>query len=271
MLHPPACGGADSKKKINMPKTVKKYKFKPLTIRRTSAYIVDEICKNIRDESLAPGDRLRTEKDMASQFGVSVVTLREALRSLEDLGVIKKKKGRGGGIIVSEANNESIKTSIMNFFGFKKISGEHLYSVRMIIEPVAVKIAVRNITQTEIEKLEINVSLCEEKLRKMNGIMNEDEFFEIDQLNNDFHSIIAESTHNPILSLTIDYIMDFIPECETKYLKIDIPYCERNIKEHRDILENIKIKNEAKCENLMLQHLEWLITYLKDSSKPLRN
>jgi DNA-binding FadR family transcriptional regulator len=210
---------------------------------------------------------------MAEQFGVSVVTLREALRALETLGLIEKRKGQRGGIFVSEINNESIKASIGYFLSFKDLSAEHLYEVRKIIEPAAIKLAVQKITQEEIEKLKENVSYCEEKLRSIGDVLSEKEFFELDQRNNDFHRMIAESTHNPILSLTIDYIMDFIPECETKLLILDVDYCVQNIKDHRDILEGIKDRDEEECEKRMLHHLERLAEYLaniKRGSFPFR-
>jgi GntR family transcriptional repressor for pyruvate dehydrogenase complex len=252
---------------------MKKFKFEPLSIRRTSEYIEEKIRETILDGTLKSGDRLFTEKEMAEQFGVSVVTLREALRALETLGLIEKRKGQRGGIFVSEINNESIKASIGYFLSFKDLSAEHLYEVRKIIEPAAIKLAVQKITQEEIEKLKENVSYCEEKLRSIGDVLSEKEFFELDQRNNDFHRMIAESTHNPILSLTIDYIMDFIPECETKLLILDVDYCVQNIKDHRDILEGIKDRDEEECEKRMLHHLERLAEYLaniKRGSFPFR-
>jgi len=252
---------------------MKKFKFEPLSIRRTSEYIEEKIRETILDGTLKSGDRLFTEKEMAEQFGVSVVTLREALRALETLGLIEKRKGQRGGIFVSEINNESIKASIGYFLSFKDLSAEHLYEVRKIIEPAAIKLAVQKITQEEIEKLKENVSYCEEKLRSIGDVLSEKEFFELDQRNNDFHRMIAESTHNPILSLTIDYIMDFIPECETKLLILDVDYCVQNIKDHRDILEGIKDRDEDECEKRMLHHLERLAEYLaniKRGSFPFR-
>ena len=246
---------------------MKKFKFEPLSIRRTSEYIEEKIRETILDGTLKSGDRLFTEKEMAEQFGVSVVTLREALRALETLGLIEKRKGQRGGIFVSEINNESIKASIGYFLIFKDLSAEHLYEVRKIIEPLAIKLAVQKITQEEIEKLKENVSYCEEKLRSIGDVLSEKEFFELDQRNNDFHRMIAESTHNPILSLTIDYIMDFIPECETKLLILDVDYCVQNIKDHRDILEGIKDRDEEECEKRMLHHLERLAEYLANINK----
>jgi GntR family transcriptional regulator, transcriptional repressor for pyruvate dehydrogenase complex len=239
-----------------------KFNFEPLLLRRTSEYIEDKIKKSIRDGVLQSGDRLPTEKELAIQFGVSVVTLREALRGLENIGLINKKKGQKGGVFVSEIRSDAIKTSLKYFFDFKDLSAEHLYEVRKIIEPAAIKLAVRKISQVEIDKLEEYVSCSEEKLKSINDTLNEEEFFELDQWNNNFHRLIAECTFNPILNLTIDYIMDFIPECETKHLNFDVNYSKQNVRDHRDILECMKRRDEDEARKRMLHHLERLAKYL---------
>ena len=243
---------------------MERLKFEPLLIRRAADQIEERIKENILNGTLKLGDKLPIEKELAEQFGVSVVTLREALRALETFGLIQKRRGHGGGIFVSQINSESIKVSLGHFLRFKDLSARHLYEVRKIVEPSAIKLAVKKITPDEIEKLEENVCYCEEKLRDISDILDEREFFDLDRKNNDFHRLIAETTHNPILSLTVDYIMEFLPECETKHLVLDVDYCVENIKDHRNIVEGIKERDEEKCAKRMLLHLERLDDYLRN-------
>ena len=238
------------------------YKFEPLLLRRTSELIEEKIRKSILYGALASGDRLPTEKELAIQFGVSVVTLREALRGLETLGLIEKRKGQKGGIFVSKINSDAIKVSIGHFLNFKNLSAEHLYEVRKIIEPAVIKLVIRNITPEEIEKLEENVSYVEEKHKEIGAMLSEQDFFDLDLRNNDFHCLIAKSTNNPILCLTIDYIMSFLPECETRHLTLDVNYSLQTIKEHRDILDAIKNGDAEECVKEMIHHLDRLVAYL---------
>ena len=103
---------------------------------------------------------------MARQFGVSLVTLREALRSPGDLWLDRKReKDRVVGFSCSEINSQSIKTALGYFLTLHHLSAQHLYKVRKIIEPTMVRLASQKITAEDIRKLEKNVSLCEEKLR----------------------------------------------------------------------------------------------------------
>ena len=241
---------------------MEKIKFEPLSIRRASESIEQKIREAIFTGKLVPGDRLPTEKEMAKQFGVSIVTLREALRSLEIYGIIGKKKGKGGGIFVSNVDNQSIKYSLNRFLNLKDLSPQHLYEVRKIIEPKAAKLAARERKPEEIKKLEENVSYSEEKIRSTKTSFTENDFFDIDTKSIEFHRIIAESTHNPILGLTIDYIFDFLYECEANILMPDIIFCMDTVVDHRNILELLKQGNGERCENEMILHLEKLDKHL---------
>ena len=93
--------------------------FSPVPFGKGVDHIEKTIKEKILNGELEAGGKLPTEKELASQFGVSIVTLREALRSLPVIGFIEYEKGHGGGILVSQVNEESIKTSLGNFFSFK--------------------------------------------------------------------------------------------------------------------------------------------------------
>ena len=96
--------------------------FSPLEIKRLSEVIEDRIKERILCGELKPGDRLPTEKALAKQFGVSSVTIREALRGLQAFGFIGKKKGRGGGIFVTHVNIDSLKVPLHNFLSLRRFS-----------------------------------------------------------------------------------------------------------------------------------------------------
>ena len=70
--------------------------FKTARLNRISQNIVQQIRETIISGRLKPGDRLPSEKDLFTEFGVSKASLREALRALEALGMIEVKQGMGG-------------------------------------------------------------------------------------------------------------------------------------------------------------------------------
>ena len=125
--------------------------FKPLRVRRLSQVIEHDIRALILKGEIKPGERLPSEKEIGKQFGVSSVTVRESLRALEAFGFIKKKRGRGGGIFVTDTSADSAKIPLYNILRKRDFSERHVAELRTIIEPVAVKIAAPQITSGEIK------------------------------------------------------------------------------------------------------------------------
>jgi GntR family transcriptional repressor for pyruvate dehydrogenase complex len=70
--------------------------------------IADELRSQINGGQLGPGDRLPNERELASQFGVSRITLREAIRLLVGQGYLTSKRGNAGGTYVSDLNQPQL-------------------------------------------------------------------------------------------------------------------------------------------------------------------
>ncbi len=235
---------------------MKKVIFEPLKIRRLSEIVETHIRDLILDGEIKAGERLPTEKGLCEQFGVSSVTAREALKGLEVLGLIEKRKGKGGGIFVSQIKSESVKIPIYSFLNSKKAALIHLAETRMILEPVAVKMATSRITPNEIKHLEKNILECKQKLKKAGQTFSEKDFFDIEEKNVEFHRLIAEATHNPVLAFTIDYVCDFLFFYKKKTLIPNIEFSKRTVDEHSKIIVQLKIGNADGAEKEMVMHLK---------------
>jgi GntR family transcriptional regulator len=79
------------------------------------AQIEDWLAGQIADGSLAPGDRLPTEHELAKWFGVSRMTLRHALAELARRGLVTRTVGRHGGTVVAAAKLEQDLTTLAGF------------------------------------------------------------------------------------------------------------------------------------------------------------
>src|SRR4030042_6737158 len=136
---------------------MKKIEFESLKIRRATDIIENRISTMILKGVVKSGEKLPTEKELSDQFDVSIVTIREALRGLEVAGLIEKKRGKGGGIYVTEINNDSVKRALHTFLKRRDFSAHHLAEVRLTIEPAIVSIASPQITASELTSLEDNL------------------------------------------------------------------------------------------------------------------
>ena len=242
-------------------------KFEPLLIGKVSEHVERKIKEAIFDGKLTPGKKLPSERAMAEQFGVSLGSVREALKALQVLGLVEKKQGRSGGIFVSEINNRAVKKSLGYYLEFKDLSFKHIDEVRNVIEPQIIKMAIENITPEVVKKLEENLLSCEEKAKRIGTNLTKREFSDLDRTNLEFHKIIVGITNNPILVLIFDYICDLITGLREKYIKPDIKFIIDTIGEHRRLLECIKQNNAERCTEEIISHLKQLDISLRGVEK----
>src|SRR4051812_3996312 len=82
--------------------------FSPVSVNRISEVIVEQVRLLIREGKLVPGDRLPSERSLCERFGVSRVTVREALRVLEANGLVEIRVGARGGAFVTLPSSERL-------------------------------------------------------------------------------------------------------------------------------------------------------------------
>lgn len=74
--------------------------FSPVPIRNAFEVTVERLAQGIRLGVLGDGERLPPERELADTFGVSRVTLREAIKALRAANLVESRRGRGGGTFV---------------------------------------------------------------------------------------------------------------------------------------------------------------------------
>lgn len=104
--------------------TIKRHKIRDVVATQLKTYIAAQ--------ELKPGDRLPTETELASQFGVSRLSIREATKALEFLGIVEAKPGRG--LSVGQVSMERM-TEYLGFHpALQTASAEELIGTRIVIE-----------------------------------------------------------------------------------------------------------------------------------------
>jgi GntR family transcriptional repressor for pyruvate dehydrogenase complex len=103
---------------------------------RSSDDVVDQLQDVISRGALVAGDRLPSERELAQAFAVSRSTLREALRMLEAVGVLRIRAGAGGGIFVSEPGQRELARGLEQVLGFGGATRSEVaeYGVGLITE-----------------------------------------------------------------------------------------------------------------------------------------
>ena len=115
--------------------------FRPVRPTRASSEVVTQIREAILSGRFRPGDRLPTERELAQQFGVSRVTVRDALRALEAGGLIRVKVGGQGGPYVAEPDISQLSDSLGAHLQLRGSTFRELAEARLALETTAARLA----------------------------------------------------------------------------------------------------------------------------------
>lgn len=184
---------------------------------QTLAY--EMIRDRIFNGEYAGGTKLIEER-LAEEIGVSRTPVREAIRRLEQEGLIKQKK--------------VIKPTEMDF--------RHLFQMRMLIECHAASMAATFMTEEDIAELRKCVDIGR------TGLQNE-----VIEANKRFHDLIVRASHNPIMIDTVDRMQAIIYMFSMAVVMHKRPFL---IEEHEQICQAIAAHEPDLASKLMKAHLE---------------
>lgn len=219
-------------------------------INRTNVcdQIVGEIIASIVDGRLKAGDQLPNEREMAQIYGVSRVPLREALRSLRQMGIIVTKHGIG--TFINEVNATFLTNELNSYLYLQEKPVIEVLQLRRIIEVESARLAAQNATGEDLEKLKMVEILAREELFKLREGM-ESSFYIADLK---FHLAIAQASHNSLFVQFIESIHGTLHIHQTLSQKEPQPIDEVAVY-HREICKAIEERNPDKAAQMMLNHI----------------
>lgn len=213
-------------------------------IRRTRAYeeIVRQLQSLIAEGHLKPGDRLMTERDLAEQFGVSRVTVRQALSVLQAMGLIESRIGNGTFARKSEAAVVTVLAPVLN----PPHSGllEQL-ELRRLIEPEVARLAAERATPAQIQDMAHFIELQEQMLSIGRPFVDEDSAF---------HLAIARGAGNDLVFRMMAGIHDLLRDTRENSLKSNEAMIHA-LERHREILEAIERGDAKAAHQATLRHV----------------
>ena len=115
--------------------------------------IVDQIENAIIDDRYKAGDRLPSTSELQKMLGTSLGTLREALRVLEQKGLIETRLGVKGGAFVRESTTGPIREGLDLLIRQRKIPYQDVAEFRIVVECGLLRLVAEKITKKEIAEL----------------------------------------------------------------------------------------------------------------------
>ncbi len=233
--------------------------FRPVTLKRTFEDISDQIKGLIYSGVLKPNDRLPSERDLAEQFNTGRMSVREALRILEESGYITIKQGADGGIFVKELDSTGLSKSISGLMNVGSLTLQEIKEARIAIESIILEAGIRRFTKDQLAALESNINDCEKFYRNR----KKDEYpkFSDEQLGK-FHVLIAETSKNRLFKYFVTSLLDLYVNQIIRYIPDSVEY-SKHLKQHRDIYEAIKAKDLKRAKKAIEQHMQSSTEYVE--------
>ncbi|OPY68686.1 MAG: HTH-type transcriptional regulator LutR [Syntrophorhabdaceae bacterium PtaU1.Bin034] len=227
--------------------------FERIKSPKLSETIIVQIKKSIIEGRYKPGDRLPSEKELLEIFAVSRSSLREALRTLEEMGLIVIKRGALGGAYVRQREISSFSNALVDIIRMADITFDELSEMRLIVEPYTAKLAARNRTSEDVKELEKQNFVREKAI--------EDGKIPI-VVDISFHQAIALACKNNMARLVMDSIASIFHE-EFKSIALSLDDHRAILRFHKMIFHAVKNRDEEKAAALMEAHIADVTKRLK--------
>jgi GntR family transcriptional repressor for pyruvate dehydrogenase complex len=168
--------------------------FSRVNVDRVSQVIVDQIKVLIRDGRLKPGDRLPSERELCQQFGVSRVTVREALRVLEASGLVTIRVGAHGGAFLTTPSAERLGEGLADLLSLAPLTASNVTEARMVVELGILPLVVERATEEDVAAL---MAMVEEGAQAL-----KEDRYEMG-MSAAFHIRVAACTHNSAIEMLV--------------------------------------------------------------------
>ncbi|MHB0856423.1 MAG: FadR/GntR family transcriptional regulator [Anaerolineae bacterium] len=209
--------------------------------------LTEQVAAHIQELILAgelqPGDRLPSQRELASQFSVSPTVVREAVRVLQERRLIEARAG--SGTFVLELGPDCISESLSLLFRQGVVTFQQLHVVRRVLEVEVVALAAKGVTPAELATMA-------ECIRRMDDEL--DCPAEYCQADSSFHLALARGTRNPIFPLLSIALLGVLQQ--SRNVNFQVPGAPiRGQYYHRAIYQCVAEGDVAGARQTMEEHL----------------
>ncbi len=216
-----------------------------------SELVADKIRQDIVSGKLSAGDRLPTHEELCKRWGVSRVTVREALNKLQATGLLEIHQGRG--TYVRQANQVFFNKHFETHLILDRDTILSLLEARRYIETTLVRLATQRGNDREI-------GVVEDILQHMQSVVAEDDALQFAVIDFQFHKAIAFMAKNKFLSLMLEKIQHFMESQQRDMFSYSlysgVSGNAKSLEDHQKIFRMIAARDAQGAADMMLKHIE---------------
>jgi len=225
--------------------------------------VAERLRQRVVHGELQPGERLPNEAVLATDYGVSRATVREALRVLATQSLIRTSKGAGGGSYVTLPSvggvSDYVQSSISLLADADDVTLEELLEARELLEVPAARLAAERRTEEELERL--RDAIPDEPLR----LGTQRQFV----YNQDFHLAVIDGCRNALLAIAAQPVFAVLQRNLARS-KLGARFHRTINEHHRAIAAAIEAGDADAAGGEMYDHLEYLRPYYERAWRSAR-
>jgi len=214
-----------------------------------SSQIVADLRDALFAKKLKPGDFLGTENEIAARYGVSRIVARDALRTLQALGIAEIRMGKGGGARVARGNPRLFAEALAVQLDLTGVTPAEIMDAQRAIECLAAELAAENATGDDIARLRALVAEAEANIGDVALYT---------QLSRDFHLAVAEASHNRVLVVQLISLQHV--SWPSRNATLTAAVSQRILDVHKELLKLIEIRDPSGARRLMDDHVKMIRT-----------
>lgn len=206
--------------------------------------IVRHIRNWIREGKIKEGETLPSERELTRIFDVSRVPVREALKTLEYIGIVEQVRGKG--VFVKRVSMDHVLDKV-DFVMDEPIHAViELFEVREGFEIQAVKLAAQRRTEEDLDDMEMILLETKRNIRMEKGI---------EALSVKFHSALIRATHNEIFIKIYAFLSNYL-NYSRQHSQKDTVRRKEVLAYHTKIWEQIRDRDVDGAVSAMAGHLD---------------
>lgn len=206
--------------------------------------------KSIVSGQLKPGTALPAELELAAQFRVNRSTIREAIRQLEQEGLVERRGGKR--LYVALPGLFDLAPRAARSLVLHQVTFQELWEVATVVEPEAARLAALRADDADLMELAANVAACQGLLK---GPRDKAAALRQATMDVEFHAVVARASCNRSLMLAREpFSLLYLPAL--KILFASLPRsAERNVQAHEIIVTALRKRDAKRAEEWMRKHL----------------
>jgi DNA-binding FadR family transcriptional regulator len=225
--------------------------------KRAFQLVAEQLEDAIVSGRLKPGDKLPPERDMLVDLATSRRSLREALRVLEQKGLIETRLGVKGGSFVKVPTTDSVSESLALLIRFKKVPVKELAEFRLDLEGTVARRAAQRADESDIDHLEKIVSKAKAVLKDPHA-----EFSDYKEIDREYHLALAAAARNQLYASVLRMIHDNMSHYFEKHLAYHKGRFHDHHKQMIEMVVAIKNRDGDKAFALAHHHIQDFFRYV---------